>query len=91
MTDKLIGEFLNYGVAGLMIITLLVFIRFLIVYINKLDTNHSQEREDWKKESNRHVEKFAEVVEKSTEALTTMNGKIKGHHDTLKRIEDKIS
>lgn len=83
MTQPIIDTFLNLGIAGAIIVV-------LIIYLNQREKQHAEERKEWRIESNQHVEKFAKVVEKSTEALTTIHGALKGQKEALNRIEDKV-
>lgn len=92
MTTELIETFANYGIAGAIIVV-------LIIYLNQREKQHSKERDSrdekhadernaWRIESNSHVEKFANVIKESTEALTIIHGAMKGQDKALERIEE---
>lgn len=55
----------QYGIAG-------IFLAVLVYYLNKLTDIHRQERAEWAQTNDRHVEKFSQVIEKNTDALTAM-------------------
>lgn len=83
MTQPILDTFLNYGIAGAIIVVLLI-------YLNQREKQHASERETWRLESNSHVDKFAKVIKESTEALTIIHGTLKGHEKSLERIEEKM-
>jgi hypothetical protein len=68
--DTILTGLLDYGMQGLII-------AILLYYLNKLSDTHKDERKEWTDANNRHVEKFANVIERNTQALTEMKGEIK--------------
>ena len=63
--ETILEPLANYGIAGL-------FLAVLVYYLNKLTDIHRQERAEWAQTNDRHVEKFSQVIEKNTDALTAM-------------------
>jgi len=67
--EAIIEALAQYGIAG-------VFLAVLVYYLNKLTDIHRQERKEWSETNDRHVEKFSNVIEKNTDALTAMRMEI---------------
>ena len=54
--EQIIAALVDYGMAG-------IILAILLFYLNKLTNIHRDERKEWQDANNRHVEKFAEVIE----------------------------
>jgi hypothetical protein len=76
--DAIINTLVGTGISGVML-------AFFIWYLNKQDSAHKEERKEWTSTSNRHVEKFTEVVEKNTTALIKMEEALKDARCRFKR------
>jgi hypothetical protein len=63
--ESILEALAQYGIAG-------IFLAVLVYYLNKLTDIHRQERAEWAQTNDRHVEKFSQVIEKNTDALTAM-------------------
>jgi len=63
--ETILAALAQYGIAG-------VFLAVLVYYLNKLTDIHRHERAEWAQTNDRHVEKFSQVIEKNTDALTAM-------------------
>ena len=63
--ESILEALAQYGIAG-------IFLAVLVYYLNKLTDIHRQERSEWASMNDRHVEKFSQVIEKNTEALSSM-------------------
>ena len=63
--ETILEALAQYGIAG-------VFLAVLVYYLNKLTDIHRHERAEWAQTNDRHVEKFSQVIEKNTDALTAM-------------------
>jgi hypothetical protein len=61
---------LQNGIPGIML-------AWFIWYLQKRDKTHEEERATWKASSDRHVDKFTEVVDKNTTALIKMEENLK--------------
>ena len=68
--DSIINTLVGTGISGVML-------AFFIWYLTKQDNEHKAERKEWTSTSNRHVDKFTEVVEKNTTALIKMEETLK--------------
>jgi len=67
--EAILEALTQYGIAG-------VFLAVLVYYLNKLTDIHRQERKEWAETNDKHVEKFSNVIEKNTDALTAMRMEI---------------
>lgn len=63
--DAILQTLIANGIPGIML-------AFFIWYVNKKDDTHASERKEWKETSDEHVQKFTDVVEKNTVAITNM-------------------
>lgn len=68
--ETIIEALTQYGLAG-------IILAILLYYLNKLTDIHRDERKEWQEANNKHVEKFAEVIEKNTQAYTELRGEVK--------------
>jgi hypothetical protein len=68
--EQIIAALVDYGMAG-------IILAILLFYLNKLTNIHRDERKEWQDANNRHVEKFAEVIEKNTQAYTELRSEVK--------------
>lgn len=68
--ETLIESLASYGLPGLMLAA-------LIWYLHKITNDHKVERNKWSDVNAQHVDKFANCIEKNTEALTAMKGELK--------------
>ena len=68
--ELLLESLSSYGISG-------VFLGVLIYYLNKLTDIHRGERKEWNEANNDHVDKFANVINDNTKALTEMRGEIR--------------
>lgn len=68
--EQIIAALVDYGMAG-------IILAILLFYLNKLTNIHRDERKEWQEANNRHVEKFAEVIEKNTQAYTELRSEVK--------------
>lgn len=68
--ETILNSLLNFGMGG-------IVIAILLYYLNKLSEIHREERKEWQEANNKHVEKFADVIEKNTQALVEMRHEIK--------------
>jgi len=68
--EAILEALASYGIAG-------VFLAVLVYYLNKLTDIHRDERKDWQDANNKHVEKFADVINENTKALVEMKGELK--------------
>ena len=75
--DAILEALASYGIAG-------IFLAVLVYYLNKLTDIHREERNDWQEANDRHVEKFANVINENTKALVEMKGEIKENRCKIK-------
>lgn len=68
--EQIITALTDYGMAG-------IILAILLFYLNKLTNIHRDERKEWQEANNKHVEKFAEVIEKNTQAYTELRSEVK--------------
>lgn len=68
--EQIIAALVDYGMAG-------IILAILLFYLNKLTNIHRDERKEWQVANNKHVEKFAEVIEKNTQAYIELRGEVK--------------
>jgi len=68
--EQIIAALVDYGMAG-------IILAILLFYLNKLTNIHRDERKEWQEANNKHVEKFAEVIEKNTQAYTELRSEVK--------------
>ena len=68
--DAILEALASYGIAG-------IFLAVVFYYLNKLTDIHREERGDWQDANDRHVEKFADVINENTKALVEMKGELK--------------
>lgn len=68
--DLIIESLTSYGMAG-------IILAVLLYYLNKLTDIHRNERKEWQDANNSHVEKFSNVIQDNTKALTEMRSEIK--------------
>jgi len=68
--EQIISALVDYGMAG-------IILAILLFYLNKLTNIHRDERKEWQDANNKHVEKFAEVIEKNTQAYTELRSEVK--------------
>jgi len=68
--ELLIGKFAEYGLQGLAILG-------LAWYLHKLTNDHKIERKEWTVVNKDNTDKFAQCIEKNSEALTSMRGELK--------------
>lgn len=68
--EQIISALVDYGMAG-------IILAVLLFYLNKLTNIHREERKEWQDANNKHVEKFADVIEKNTQAYTELRSEVK--------------
>ena len=67
----------SYGIAG-------IFLAVLVFYLNKLTDIHRDERKEWHVASSDHTNRFADVIEDNTKAITEMRGEIRENRCKVK-------
>jgi len=67
--DAAVQTLIELGAVGAILVVVLI-------YLFKLTKMHNEERDKWRQDNNRHVEKFSHVVEKNTEAMSKLNTNI---------------
>ena len=67
----------SYGIAG-------IFLAVLVYYLNKLTDIHREERREWHVASSDHTNRFADVIEDNTKAITEMRGEIRENRCKVK-------
>lgn len=68
--ELIIESLTSYGMAG-------IILAILLYYLNKLTDIHRVERKEWQEANNSHVEKFSQVIQENTRALTEMRSEVK--------------
>jgi len=67
--DAAVQTLIELGAVGAILVVVLI-------YLFKLTKMHNEERDKWRQDNNRHVEKFSSVVEKNTDAMSKLNTNI---------------
>ena len=67
--DAAVQTLIELGAVGAILVVVLI-------YLFKLTKMHNEERDKWRQDNNRHVEKFSDIVEKNTEAMSKLNTNI---------------
>jgi len=67
--DAAVQTLIELGAVGAILVVVLI-------YLFKLTKMHNEERDKWREDNNRHVEKFSSVVEKNTDAMSKLNTNI---------------
>ena len=67
----------SYGIAG-------IFLAVLVYYLNKLTDIHREERREWHSAASEHTNRFADVIENNTKAITEMRGEIRENRCKVK-------
>ena len=75
--EAILEALASYGIAG-------IFLAVLVYYLNKLTDIHREERREWNEANNDHVDKFANVINDNTKALTEMRGEIRDNRCKVK-------
>lgn len=68
--ELIIESLTSYGMAG-------IILAILLYYLNKLTDIHRIERKEWQDANNSHIEKFSQVIQENTRALTEMRDEVK--------------
>lgn len=75
--DAILEALASYGIGG-------ILLGVLVFYLNKLTDIHRDERKEWNEANNDHVDKFANVINDNTRALTEMKGELKDNRCKMK-------
>ena len=75
--NAIIEALASYGIAG-------IFLAVLVYYLNKLTDIHREERKEWHVASSDHTNRFADVIEDNTKAITEMRGEIRENRCKVK-------
>jgi|DEB0MinimDraft_6_1074348.scaffolds.fasta_scaffold00060_38 hypothetical protein len=67
--DAAVQTLIELGAVGAILVVVLI-------YLFKLTKMHNEERDKWRQDNNRHVEKFSDIVEKNTDAMSKLNTNI---------------
>jgi len=67
--DAAVQTLIELGSVGAILVVVLI-------YLFKLTKMHNEERDKWRQDNNRHVEKFSDIVEKNTDAMSKLNTNI---------------
>ena len=49
-----------------------IFLGTLLFYLNRITNDHKNERAEWSKANQDHVNRFADIIEKNTQELAKM-------------------
>jgi len=75
--EAILEALASYGIAG-------IFLAVLVFYLNKLTDIHRDERKEWHVASSDHTNRFADVIEDNTKAITEMRGEIRENRCKVK-------
>ena len=75
--DAILEALASYGIGG-------IGLGIMVYYLNKLTDIHRDERKEWHQAASEHTNRFADVIEDNTKAITEMRGEIRENRCKVK-------